>query len=154
MLEKEIIQQRGFRNIEKDGEVIGFQVRVRSAYYRGIYLSELFPGSMLVDGKVYPKEQVIWEVNGKEFTNEEMKTAGDEHWVCTNDAATLKVYVPGGLKQGYHDVEVRFCNMASYLPPQLQEHMDPDEELPESEIVSIPGIIEGQGRYRRRLLLV
>ena len=118
MLEKEIIQQRGFRNIEKDGEVIGFQVRVRSAYYRGIYLSELFPGSMLVDGKVYPKEQVI----------------------C--------------LKQGYHDVEVRFCNMASYLPPQLQEHMDPDEELPESEIVSIPGIIEGQGRYRRRLLLV
>ena len=151
MLEKEVIQQRGFRNIKKDGEIIGFQVRVRSLYYRGIYLSELFPGAMIVDGVVYPKEQVIWEVNGKEFTNKEMETACDEHWVCTNDAATLKVYVPGGLKQGYHDVEVRFRNMTSYLPPQLQIHMDPDSE---EENPVVPGMDCGNGRYHRRLLLV
>ena len=114
MLEKPIVQQRGFRNIIKDGEVIGFQVKVRSTYYRGIYLSEIFPGAMVVDGRVFPKEEVIWEVNGKEFTTKQMETEINEHWCCTVDTATLKVYVPGGLEQGYHDVEVRFNFSSSY----------------------------------------
>ena len=95
MLEKPIVQQRGFRNIVKDGEIIGFQVKVRSTYYRGIYLSEIFPGAMVVDGKVYPKKDVIWDVNGKEYTTDQMETETNVHWCCTNDTATLKVYVPG-----------------------------------------------------------
>ena len=151
MLEKPIVQQRGFRNIVKDGEVIGFQVRVRSTYYRGIYLSEIFPGAMVVDGKKYPKEDVLWEVNGKEYTAARMETENNVHWCCTTDAATLKVYVPGGLSQGYHDVEVRFNFSSSYLPPQLQMHLDPDEDLPETDI---PGLMAGNGRHTRRLLLV
>ena len=147
MLEKDVIQQRGFRNIVKNGEVVGFQVRVRATYYRGIYLSELFTGAMIVDGKVYPKEQVIWEIAGTEYTCEEMKTRGDVHWCSTSEAAVLKVYVPGGLEQGYHDVEVRFNYSASYLPPQLQPNLDPDIE-------GSGGMLSGNGRHTRRLLLV
>lgn len=149
MLEKDVIQQRGFHNIVKDGQVVGFQVRVRATYYRGIYLSEIFPGAMIVDGKVYPKEQVIWEINGKEFTNVEMETASNEHWCSTTDAATLKVYVPGGLEQGYHDIEVRFKYTSSYLPPQLQQNMDPDVET-----TGGARGFGGNGRFQRRLLLV
>ena len=151
MLEKDVIQQRGFHNIVKDGKVVGFQVRVRSLYYRGIYLSELFPRAMIVDGVTYPKEQVIWEINGKEYTNKEMETHGNVHWCSTTDPATLKVYIPGGLETGYHDVEVRFNYSSSYLPPQLQPNLDPDSELPGRRGGDGIG---GSGRYQRRLLLV
>lgn len=150
MLEKDVIQQRGFHNLVKDGQVVGFQVKVRSTYYRGIYLSELFPGAMVVDGVVYPKEQVIWEIGGTEYTTEQMKTRGDVHWCSTVDAATLKVYVPGGLAQGYHDVEVRFNYSSSYLPPQLQQNLDPDRDPEPGERPRLGG----SGRYTRRLLLV
>lgn len=149
MLEKDIIQQRGFHNIVKDGKIVGFQVCIRSTYYRGIYLSEIFAGSLIVDDRVFTKDQVIWQIDGTEYTVEEMKTRGDVHWNSTSTPAVLKVYTPGGLEEGYHDVEVRFNYSSSYLPPQLQTHMDPDEE-------SAPGPFNrgANGRYKRRLLLV
>ena len=150
MLEKDVIQQRGFHNIVKDGQAVGFQVRVRATYYRGIYLSEIFPGAMVVDGRVFPKEQIIWEINGKEFTTAEMETAYNEHWCSTTDADTLKVYIPGGLETGYHDMEVRFKYTSSYLPPQLQQNMDPDAD---NTVNHAPGF-GSSGRYQRRLLLV
>ena len=37
MLEMDVIQVRGFRNIVEGGKVTGFQFRVRSTYYRGMY---------------------------------------------------------------------------------------------------------------------
>ena len=39
MLEKEIIQEHGFRNVRKNGQIVGFQVRYRSCYYRSVWLS-------------------------------------------------------------------------------------------------------------------
>ena len=42
-MEREVIQSVGFRNIKKDGEVVGFQLKVRLPYYRGIFLSQLRP---------------------------------------------------------------------------------------------------------------
>ena len=41
MLEMDVIQVRGFRNIVEGGKVTGFQFRVRSTYYRGMWLSLL-----------------------------------------------------------------------------------------------------------------
>ncbi len=72
MLESNVIQYRGFHNIEKDGEITGFQVCVRSDYYRGVWLSQLRPGKVVVDGVTYPKESVIWEINGRDYTIEEL----------------------------------------------------------------------------------
>ena len=39
MLDKEVVQQRGFRNAYQNGQAVGFQVGHRSTYYRGIWLS-------------------------------------------------------------------------------------------------------------------
>ena len=38
MIEREVIQSVGFRNVKEDGKITGFQFRVRIPYYRGIYL--------------------------------------------------------------------------------------------------------------------
>ena len=52
MNEKEYIQYRGFRNIFDDtGEAVGFEFRHRLAYYRGVWLSQLRVGRVIVDGE-------------------------------------------------------------------------------------------------------
>lgn len=118
MLEADVIQYRGFRNIEKDGKVVGFQICVRSDYYRGVWLSQLRPGKVVVDGVTYTKDEVIWEINGKDYTAAEMAVAGNDFWRIT-DVATLKIMKDGGLAQGFHNVAVRFAASCSYMPPML-----------------------------------
>lgn len=116
MLETEVIQYRGFHNIIKDGKAVGFQVCVRSDYYRGVWLSQLRPGKVVVDGITYPKEKVVWEINGKDYTVDELAKAGNDFWRIT-DVAALKIMKDGGLSQGFHDVTVRFAASCSYMPP-------------------------------------
>ena len=52
MLEKQIIQYIGFRNTyDENGEATGFEFRMRLNYYRGVWLSQLRLGSIIVDGE-------------------------------------------------------------------------------------------------------
>ena len=127
MLESNVIQYRGFHNIVENGEVVGFQVCVRSDYYRGIWLSQLRPGKLIVDGITYTIDQVIWEINGKEYTVSELAKASDDFWRIT-DVATLKVYQKGGLAQGFHNVSVRFAASCSYMPPFLDQFDENGDE--------------------------
>ena len=41
MLEREMIQTHGFRNVTADGRITGFRVRIRIPYYRGVWASLL-----------------------------------------------------------------------------------------------------------------
>ena len=50
MLEREVIQSVGFRNIKENGKTTGFQFKIRLPYYRGIFPSQLRPGTLYVDG--------------------------------------------------------------------------------------------------------
>jgi len=116
MLEKEIIQLRGFRNLKQDGEIVGFQFRIRLNYYRGAWLSMLRTGIVTVDGEIIDPQDITWEVGGKSFTIEEMKTCSDVQW-ANSEAATIKVWRKGGLMQGYHDVNAMYRYIMSYVPP-------------------------------------
>ena len=55
MIEYDIIQTRGFHNIEENGEIIGFQLCFRLKTYRGVWLSMLRPEDLIVDGEVFKK---------------------------------------------------------------------------------------------------
>ncbi len=116
MLESNVIQYRGFHNIEENGKITGFQICIRSDYYRGVWLSQLRPGKVVVDGVTYPKECVIWEINGKDYTVDELAEAGNDFWRIT-DTAALKIPKEGGLEQGAHTVSVRIAASCSYMPP-------------------------------------
>lgn len=124
MLESNVIQYRGFRNIEEAGKTVGFQICVRSDYYRGIWLSQLRPGKVVVDGVVYPKESVIWEINGTDYSIDEIAQNSKDFWNIM-DVATLKIMKEGGLEQGFHDVSVRFAASCSYMPP-FMDNFDED----------------------------
>lgn len=147
MLEKDLLQTRGFHNIIQNNEAAGFQFCVRLTYYRGIFLSQLRPQKIIVDGEVFPKEEVIWSIKNQDYTYEEMKLAGDVHW-CPAEPAVLKVFKKGGLRPGYHEICTGYKYSSSYMPPILQEGIDREETNPFLE-----GMF-GQLHSRRNLLLV
>ena len=127
-MEKQVIQSVGFRNIkDAEGKTTGFQFKVRLPYYRGIFLSQIRPGTLFIDGEKIEKDRITWVINGEEYTNEEMRTNYQVHWSVTKPAV-LKVKKEGGLAQGYHDLKYGFCFTSSYMPPIIQSNLDPDQE--------------------------
>lgn len=147
-MEKQVIQSVGFRNTkDASGNVTGFQFKVRLPYYRGIFLSQIRPGTLYVDGEKFDKSQITWVINGEEYTNEEMAVNFQVHWATTKPAV-LKVKKEGGLAQGFHDLKYGFCFTSSYMPPVIQDHLDPDKE----NAIFMPEF--GHHVNERRLLIV
>lgn len=136
MLEKECIQSRGFRNVSVDGEVVGFQVAFRSLYYRGIWLSQLRPATLVVDGELFSGNQITWTISGKTYEQTDLGDHGDVHWPLL-EPAVLTVRKPGGLSQGYHDIELSYTYSASYMPPFMDTFFG-----------------ERESPFKRRLILV
>lgn len=128
-MEKQVIQSVGFRNIYENGKATGFQFKVRLPYYRGVFLSQLRPGTVTIDGEKIGRDEVTWNINGEDYTWEEMATDFHTHWSVTTPAV-IKVKKEGGLAQGYHDLSYGFCFTSSYMPPIMQtgDAMDPDKE--------------------------
>lgn len=118
MLELPNIQSRGFRNVSEDGKINGFQVPVRLTYYRGLWLTQLRPATVTVDGEKFENDQITWVIEGKSYAQADLKNYPDIHW-SSLAPAILSVKKPGGLPLGIHDVEVQFKFSTSYLPPRM-----------------------------------
>lgn len=148
-MDRQVIQSVGFRNIVENGEVTGFQFKVRLPYYRGVYLSQIRPGTVIIDGEHISKENILWNIKGEDFTWEEMKRDFKTHWSVTTPAV-IKVKKSGGLEQGFHDLTYGFCFTSSYMPPFLQtdEALDPDKE----SMVFLPEF--GHHINSRRMIIV
>ena len=126
-MEKQVIQSVGFRNIRENGEVTGFQFKIRLPYYRGIFLSQIMPGTLFVDGERIEKENIVWCLRGEKYSTEQMSGDFRTHWNPT-ECMVLKVKKPGGLAQGWHHLKYGFCFTSSYMPPIMQDRLDPDQE--------------------------
>ena len=146
-MDKEVIQSVGFRNTVKDGKTTGFQLRVRLPYYRGVFLSQIRPGTLIVDGIRYEKEDICWKIKDEVYTYEQLKADRTTQWDVT-EPATLLVRQEGGLSQGFHDITYGFCFTSSYMPPALQAALDPDQE----SFVFMPEF--GHHVNSRRLIIV
>jgi len=118
MLEKEPVQQRGFHNVFQNGKPVGFQVRYRSTYYRGIWLSMSTGFEVTVDGEKFSGPQIRVTIGGKTYTQEEMKKIGNVQWP-NYEAAILTVAKPGGLALGVHEVAVTWGHRTSYIPTNV-----------------------------------
>jgi hypothetical protein len=122
MLDKEVIQSRGFRNITENSQVTGFQIAIRSIYYRDLWLSQIRPATVVVDGETYTGDQVAWTINGQTFEQSELALHGNTNWELLKPAI-LTVRKSGGLKQGYHDLEVSYSFSSSYMPPSMDDRI-------------------------------
>lgn len=116
MLEKECIQQRGFRNVERDGKIVGFQFNIRLVHYRGLWLSQLRPATVTVDGETFSGDQITWTIRGTTYRQSEFARHGNVHWGLL-DLATITVAKEGGLASGSHEIEIQISYSSSYIPP-------------------------------------
>jgi len=146
-MEKQVIQSVGFRNISEGGKVTGFQVKIRLPYYRGVFLSQVKVGSIVVDGEEITKDHILWRLNGSDYTWQEMLKAGNVHWNPL-ELVTLVVDKPGGLAQGYHDLKYSYACTHSYMPPMMEDLMQPDK--PETVYL----VEFGHTHNTRRLIIV
>ena len=146
-MEKQVIQSVGFRNIVSDGKVTGFQLKIRLPYYRGVYLSQVKVGSLVVDGEEITKDHILWRLGGSDYTWQEMLQARQVHWHPL-ELVTLIVDKPGGLQQGYHDLKYSYACTHSYMPPMMEEMMSPFKE----ETVYL--VEFGHTHHTRRRLIV
>jgi hypothetical protein len=118
VLEMEVVQERGFRNVRRGGQVVGFQVGYRSCYYRSVWLSMSLGFDVSVDGEKFPRDRITVTIGGRTYTQEAMTKIGDVQWPIS-EAAILTVAKPGGLKPGVHEVEIGWGHAASYMPMEM-----------------------------------
>jgi hypothetical protein len=118
MLEKDMIQAHGFKNVAAGGNVTGFQVRIRIPYYRGIWASLLEGADLTVDGEEFGRDGILWTIGDRTITLAEVEASTDLRWPF-DEPAVLTVAKPGGLAVGMHDIGVKLAWRASYMPPDM-----------------------------------
>ena len=119
MLEQHLIQTRGFKNLPGENGADGFELRIRSPYYRGTWTNLIHGVEVEVDGERFAGDDITWSIEGRDYTAEELRTSTTARWPLT-EAATLRVPKPGGLSVGIHDVNVALMFRMSYIPIELQ----------------------------------
>jgi sugar phosphate isomerase/epimerase len=118
MLEFPILQGRGFRNVEENGQVTGFQFQLRMPNYRGVAGSLLDGVKVVVDGERVPDHVPLWTLQDRTFTLDELRASTDVRWQL-DEPATITVPKPGGLNTGVHAVEATVQLRRSYFPPEI-----------------------------------
>lgn len=117
MAGRQVFNPDGFKNIEKDGKVVGYEFQFKAQYYRGVTLSIVRDIQVTVDGVEEPRESLRFTVNGETFTLDEMSTVvdSDYRWEF-GEFATVSVLREGGLAKGDHHIAAYQKIVPSYMP--------------------------------------
>ncbi|WP_374312953.1 DUF6379 domain-containing protein [Microbacterium sp.] len=119
LLERDLIQSVGFRNVRKGGEITGFQFRVRMPSYRGMAASLIDGIGVRIPGLVDVAPDVpTWTLQGRTFTLAELWESDGVRWQL-EEAAIVTVPLAGGLPDGIHELSIDLRLRMSYIP---QEH--------------------------------
>ena len=126
MFEAYLVCEAGFKNLRKNGRIVGFQVKSRISNWRGMPLSLIEDVGISVDGEKFPRDSVRVALRGREYSLSDMKDRVDERWQF-DEIATITVLKPGGLSPGLHDVEImqQFRTGLAALSPALAAHPVP-----------------------------
>ena len=124
---RQIYNPDGFKNIEKDGKITGYQFQFKAQYYRGITLSIVHNISVNVDGEDAAREDICLTVKGETFTLDQMLTVidPDYRWEF-GEYATVSVKKEGGLAKGPHHIKAVQLIVPSYMPFPIEAVCETD----------------------------
>src|SRR5262249_33040861 len=122
MFEKYMILTQEFKNVRDQGNVVGFQVKVRLPYYRGVWLSTIHHLELRVDDESFPRAKITFCLGNRKFTTDQLEAARAVRWFF-GDPATLLVSRPGGLSTGMHGVYFAIGWRHSYVPVNDPQHI-------------------------------
>lgn len=119
LLERDLIQSVGFRNVREGSEITGFQFRVRMPSYRGMAASLIDGIGVSIPGLVDVAPDVpLWTLQGKQYSLAQLWDGDGVRWPL-EDAAIIFVPLAGGLPDGVHELSIELRLRMSYIP---QEH--------------------------------
>ena len=120
LLERDIIQSVGFRNVRENGRITGFQLRLRMPSYRGMTASLIDGVAVRVGNLVDVAADVpLWTLQGKNYTLQQLWDSDGVRWPL-EDAAIVTVPFDGGLPDGVHEVSIDLRLRMSYIPVEHQ----------------------------------
>lgn len=120
LLERDLIQSIGFRNVTEGGSITGFQLGLRMQSYRGMTASLIDGVAVRVDDLVDVGPEVpLWTLQGRTYTLQQLWDSENVRWPL-EDAAIITVPFPGGLPEGIHEVSVELRLRMSYIPEEHQ----------------------------------
>ena len=128
MYPRHMYKPDGFKNVEADGKVIGFQFDTRIQYYRGVTLSIIRNIEVCVDGEEFKREDIRFTLEGDTFTLDEMETVISYRWKF-GQFATITVFKDGGLAKGKHHITSTQTIAPSYMPVILVHSGEYDFEI-------------------------
>lgn len=120
LLERDLIQSSGFRNVREGGRITGFQFRVRMPSYRGMAASLVDGVAVRVGNLVdVPADVPLWTFGGRQYTLHELRNSDGVRWPL-EEAALVTVPFDGGLPQGVHELTIELRLRMSYIPLEHQ----------------------------------
>lgn len=127
MAGRQIYNPNGFKNVEENGKVTGYQFQFKAQYYRGFTPSIIRDIEISVDGENVRREDIRFTVNGETFTLDETRTLidPDYRWEF-GEYATVIVVKEGGLSKGNHHIKAVQIIAPSYMPFQLEPVCETD----------------------------
>lgn len=130
MAGRQIYNPDGFKNIEEQGIITGFQFQFKLQYYRGITLSIVRDIRIKIDGEEITREDIRFTVNGETFTLDEMRTVVNSNYRWEfGDYAAITVVKEGGLAKGSHHIRTIQVVAPSYMPFILEAECETDFEI-------------------------
>jgi hypothetical protein len=111
----DVVCEDSLKNTNVNGKKLGYEFQIRLSNYRGHYLSCIEEFEVTVDGKRINSDDLSFCLNGKEFTVRQLPSLISEFWSLI-EPATIKVFAPGGLTEGEHQMDVNLMLRIPYLP--------------------------------------
>jgi len=119
VLERRLMQSRGFRNTGPESARTGFELLVRLPNYRGMRASLADGVDVTVDGERFPHTSNRLVVQGQELTLGQLREATHLRWNL-GETVTVRVARTGGLAVGVHEVTVGVRIRQPYIPIEFQ----------------------------------
>ena len=117
------------RNIEENGEIIGYELKTHITYYRGIPLSMINYIKVEEDGVEVPEEAIRFTPDEIDyFTLGEMETVSEIKWEY-GTPGVVRVLKKGGLSKGTHKIKLTVCTRTAYIPVPLEGSMTREVEI-------------------------
>lgn len=102
--EEKVLRPGCLKELKLPGGVVGFTLEVGLNYYRGLPLSAVEKFELTIDGEKVPSELMLFELDDKIFTPEQLPLAISEFWSIKKNLV-VRVF-NGGLSAGKHTVEL------------------------------------------------
>ncbi len=117
------------KNVEENGNVIGYEMKTNITYYRGIPLSMVEYVKVAADGEEVPAEDIRISLDQEDwFTLKEAETVTTYKWEY-GEPLYVRVLKEGGLSKGTHKVKLTVATRTAYIPVPLEGIKEREVEI-------------------------